>query len=365
MPGKPTISVAVLALGLGLGAVAGTDSGAPASHEAAAAFEGLFATDVRLTSTTLEYSRTRGAARVDASASLNTLGIDYQPAPFDFLGLSTPRDELRAGGFAGFDTELVRNLRGFTSVAAYTGYSDYRSVWFDEYYRQQFSTLPGYSEAAPRGEAVSTGLRWEYLAATGYLQADVGWRHDVISPGYEIDFDGLRRGRPNLYTAAYRFSVEQAFGRRLRVLQELRITETSDRDVRLAWQGAFNLALGERWTLRCLGGFARENPTFEAHFLGGAVEYESVGGWAVGVTGRFYRDTGEIENSNFSNAAPGVDAWQAGVSLRRSWGSHTLRLGVSPYFTRYQPYGIGTAFFQNLYRDRDWALVQLSFTTKF
>lgn len=365
MPGDKVTFMAVLGAWLGLLASARPDTDVPVTHEARAAFEGLFSTDVQLTASTLDYSQTRGVVRVDGSATFNTFDIDYQPAPFDFLGSAVHRGEFRGGGSLGLGVDLGPRLQASLSVAAYSGFTDYRSLWFDEYYRQQFSDLPGYSEAAPRGEAVSVGLRWEYLPATGFLQADVGWRHDVISPGYEIDFDGLRRGRPNLHTASYRFAVEHALGPRLRTLQELRVTETSDRDVRLAWQGAFNLAVYERWTLRLLGGFTRENPTFEAHFVGGAVEFSPADGWILGLTGRFYRDTGEIENSNFSNAAPGVDAWQTGLSIQRKWGARTVRLAASPYFTRYEPFGIGTAFFQNLYRDRDWAVVQLAYTHEF
>jgi hypothetical protein len=43
----------------------------------------------------------------------------------------------------------------------------------------------------------------------------------------------------------------------------------------------------------------------------------------------------------------------------------TFRLFAAPYATRYEPFGIGTAFFANLYRNRDWGLVQAAATFEF
>ena len=39
--------------------------------------------------------------------------------------------------------------------------------------------------------------------------------------------------------------------------------------------------------------------------------------------------------------------------------------GAGPYYTRYEPYGIGTAFFQNLYKNRSWLALQLAYTAEF
>ena len=70
------------------------------------------------------------------------------------------------------------------SGGLYDGFADYRSRWLDEYYRQQFSTIPGYQKADPKGFNVSAGLRWEYAPTTAFLQVEGGYLWDQIAPGY-------------------------------------------------------------------------------------------------------------------------------------------------------------------------------------
>ena len=51
--------------------------------------------------------------------------------------------------------------------------------------------------------------------------------------------------------------------------------------------------------------------------------------------------------------------------MRRVWGVHSVKLFAAPYFTRHEPAGIGTAFFQNLYRNRVWGVVQVAYAAEF
>jgi hypothetical protein len=103
----------------------------------------------------------------------------------------------------------------------------------------------------------------------------------------------------------------------------------------------------------------------QAFYFGGAVEYEATPSCLFSLSGRFYRDTGEIENSLFSNAAPGVEAYQIGVGFRYLLERAALKLFVAPYFTRYEPFGLGTAFFQHLYQDRAWGIAQIACVFQF
>jgi hypothetical protein len=250
-------------------------------------------------------------------------------------------------------------------ATAYDGFADYRSAWINEYWAQQFGDLPGYEAAAPRGEAGRLGLRWEYLPASGYVQLDAAFLKDQIAPGYEIDFDGLQRGRPTLYTRAFGLTTEQVLSPRLRSQLTLRMADTTDRDTRYGGQGWLNWAVAEGWVLRGTGGYAREAPTFEAWFVEAHVEHELARALWLRLTARHYQDTGEIENSLFSTAAPGLTAWQVGVGVSYTWGGSTLRAYVAPYFTDFEPFGLGTAFFGNLYRDRSWGIAQLAYHLEF
>jgi len=322
------------------------------------AFDGAFATDVQLTQGSASYRVGPGLWEASLNAGFGTIGLDYAPVGFDFLGQNARVDELRAFTQAAGRWRLFEVLTLVAGGGIYDGFTDYRSAWLSEYYRQQFSTLPGYIAPTPAGHNLSGGLRWEYLPATGFAQLDFSYLNDEIAPGYEIDFDGLRHGRPFLYTTVWRLAFENVLHRRLRVMHEFRRIDTSDRELRLGYQGSVNLALGERWIVKAQGGATTEQPEFDAWYVGGTVEYEIAPRWQLSAGGRYYADSGEIENSNFSNAAPPLHAWQAGVGMRYVTERWSFKLYAAPYATRYDPFGIGTAFFANLYRGRNWALVQ-------
>lgn len=344
------------------------DGGAPStlvSQQFDTHFEALVAQDIQLIQSGLAYGQKHGRFEWAVSLAYNAFVLDYQPASFDFLGLSTDLNESQLAGQASGRFRLNRILSLLASGGLYDGFTNYRNVWLNEYFRQQFSALPEYVPASPRGENVSVGLRWEYLPASAFVEGTVSYLHDEIAPGYEIDFTGLRRGRPNLDTLAYQVALENVLSRRVRIRNEFRLTDTTNRDLRYAYQGSLNVALGERWVAKLFGGYASETPTFTAHYFGGSVDFEPKAGWSLGVFGRRYLDSGEIENSLFSSAAPGLAAWQAGLTVRYTRGVHSFRLSAAPYFTRFEPFGIGTAFFQNLYRSRDWALLQLAYAAEF
>ncbi|MBL9135758.1 MAG: redoxin domain-containing protein [Verrucomicrobiales bacterium] len=337
----------------------------PTTLTTSAVFEGLFASDVMLTQSGVTVGTRRGSWEATIGGGLSTIGLDYEPAAFDFLGASSRVEEWRGAGQLAARWRFHERWTASAGAGVYDGFTDYRSAWLSEYYRQQFSGLPEYLSPTPAGHSVSAGLRWEYLPASGFAQLDYSYLSDEIAPGYEIDFDGLRRGRPYLYTHLFRLSLENIVHPRVRLLHEFRRTDTSDRDVRIGYQGSANIAVGERWVIRIQGGAAAEEPSFDAWYAGGTVECEVSSNWFLSLTGRYYEDSGEIENSNFSNAAPALQAWQVGLGLRYERDGFAVKLHAAPYATRYGPSGIGTAFFRNLYRDRDWGLLQAGIAMEF
>lgn len=336
------------------------------SGRADVAFEGLLAPDVTLTESSIASLQRWPHAELKATLTGQTFGFDYRPASFDFLGHDSRRDESRLAAHLAAQFNANERWRWLASAGAYEGFTDHRNAWLDEYYRQQFSGLDGfgdrYRRPAPGGINASTGFRWEYLPASGFLQVDAGYLHDRIAPGYEIDFEGLRRGRERLDSWTLHVGGENVLTRRLRLLNELRVTTTSGRETRWNLQSSANLALGERWIARAFAGHARERPGFEATYTGLTLECQFDGDWSLGVTGRFYTDTGEIESALFSSAAPGLRAWQTGLTVRKSWDNHSLRIHAAPYFTRYEPTGLGTAFFRNLYAARSWLQIQAAYS---
>ena len=338
----------------------------PLVHKLEADFESLWSSDILLTQSGVNYGQSRPSTEWNLGFSYGSIDFDYRPVSFDFLGSPVDVLEDRLAAQANWQGKRSERLTVLGSAGLYDGFTDYRSAWLNEYYRQQFSTLPTYQRADPKGWNFSAGLRWEYLPSTSFLQADLAYMRDNIAPGYEIDFDGLFRGRETLRTYAVSLSSENILTPRFRALNQVYLLDTTERELRFTYQTSLNWALGERWVWRSYAGLTLEDPDFEAYFVGSTMEYEYTPTLLLGVNGRFYRDSGEIENSLlFSAAAPRIYNYQAGFSLRWLKGESVLKITAAPYFMRYAPTSLGTAFFSNLYKDRDWGIAQIAYSVNF
>jgi hypothetical protein len=111
--------------------------------------------------------------------------------------------------------------------------------------------------------------------------------------------------------------------------------------------------------LRSEGGVATEEPKFNAWFVGGSLEYEITPAVQIGLTGRYYEDTGEIENSlPITSAAPPLRSWETGLRLRAGWPRVAFQVYAGILQADYdrQP-GIGEEF-TYLYSDRTWGLAR-------
>ena len=335
--------------------------------------ESIRAGDIALARGTAAARLVRGDTEFTFTLAQSGLEFDYQPAPFDFRGQSLTRDEtstaLRAAGQHRFGAGPATAL---VAVGGYRGYTSYRSAWLDEYYRQQYAHLSGtpglnaFRTASPGGHDGSLGARWEYVKGSAFAQLTAGWAQDRVSPGYEIDFTGLRRTADTLATSSLTLSLENVLTRRLRSRVEVRTAETSGRERRFGGEAELRAALGEPWIVRAHAGAAREAPTFRSHFGGLAVERELGAGYSAYVEGRLYRDTGEIENALlFSSAAPGLHTRSLGVGVRHDGERWSGRVAVGRLHTDFAPTNLNTDFFRNLYRDRSWLTLEAAGSIRF
>src|SRR5439155_5464205 len=140
----------------------------------------------------------------------------------DTFGFAEILRENRYAGQATARSRLSEKLTLVLSGGAYDGFQDYRRVWLNNYYRQQFTNprfppIPGYQEADPKGWNASGGLRWEYLPTTGFLEAKGSFAVDDVAPGFVRDpATGMAlRGRGTLYTPSFTVSSENVLSRRL------------------------------------------------------------------------------------------------------------------------------------------------------
>jgi hypothetical protein len=175
--------------------------------------------------------------RWDAALTYTAYKVDYEPfRPFDrLLGFAQRLHEDRIGGQATLRPKLAESFTLILSGGAYEGFQDYRRVWIDNYYRQQYDNPnfppipPGYTEADPKGWNVAGGFRWEYWPATGFLEARAGYNLDVVAPGYVLDtsrpVDPLVRGQDRLQTPSLKVSFENVLGARWRLLNEVQLSD--------------------------------------------------------------------------------------------------------------------------------------------
>ena len=346
-------------------------AGPPTTHKGEAAFDAMLASDVRITSTAIGYGQKQGGTDWKLNYTHNTYGVDYEPfRQFDFLGFSEKLHEDYNGGQASLRQKLGESLTLLASGGAYNGFTDYRSLWLANYYKQQFATFfpDVYVKPDPKGFNASSGLRWEYQPTTGFVEADFLYANDKIAPGYDRDPNtgaGLR-GASFLHTYSPTLKFENILTSRIRMLNEFQLTRTSRREPRYSYRGSVNIALGERWTWRTSGGYTHEDPTLRAWFAGSTLEFEITPKWLVNLSGLYYHDTGEIENSTFiSTAAPGLQTWQGGLGLRYAGKWSSFHLSAAPIWANYEPVTVVTRPFTNLYRDRAWVLVQAAWAIEF
>ena len=341
----------------------------PTLHSPEVSFEALLASDIALTTSTVSYGQQRGGTEWKIDYTHNSIGLDYEPyALFDFLGYAESVDQSRDAGQISLRQKLGEQLAFNFGGGGYIGFTDFRSAWLANYYKQQFSFVPGYSAPDPHGYNFSGSLRWEYQPTTGFIEAGFLYAHDVIAPGFEFEdrIGRALRGRSLLETYAPSLKFENVLTARIRVLNEFQLTLTTGREHRYGYHGSLNVALGERWVWRTVGGYTVEAPTLSAWNVGATLEFEMTPRWFLNLSGLYYHDTGELENSLFiSTAAPGLHTAQGGLGVRYAGENNSFSLSIAPIFAAYEPLAIGTRPFSNLYRDRTYLSVQAAWACNF
>lgn len=327
--------------------------------------EALLTDDYQLTQWNLRYGHAYGRTEWDAGLMIQTFDLDMRsPDPF-FTALNA-RNE-RVLGQLRVSQQVNDHLTLRLQGGYYEGFQNYRALWLHEYYKQ-IGNLPifdGYPEIDPRGYQLSTQSRWEYMPASGYLEAGIGFYRDHIAPSAEFERITVL-GRDRIDSIIYRVATENVLTKRLRSLVELQLTDTTDRQPRWSIQGSLNAALSESWVMRFQAGAATENPSFDSWFTGLTMEHDLNDAWLVSFFGRFYHDTGEIQNSlPSSNAPPGLSSYQLGLGLRWIGEKSSVRVSAGPYWTRYEDANIAAPFFEDIYQNRNWGLFQAAFDLKF
>lgn len=326
-------------------------------------FEGMQASDVLVSEVSLS-NRWRSQQRdVGLKIGWASMEVDYTPAAGDLLGTDGHRGAGRTSLQADWRGGLGNRFSPFASIGGYDGFTDFRSLWIDEYYRQLFAPMAGYGAAVPRGYNGGVGLRWDHVPGTGFLEFSAGWQTDQVSPAYDKEvFGPLLRGRDTFATWRGGLAWESVLSSRLRARADFGLNKTTARAWRLNGRAMLNYAVADTWVLRFEAGGAAEG-SFHGGSLAATVEHDWAARWYCGVTLRGYRDNGQISDPLVvSGAAPSLRTAQALLSLRWQGERAGWRLSAGPYLTRYSALTPASQRFANLYRDRNWGVLQLAGT---
>jgi hypothetical protein len=331
------------------------------------AVETLGCDDIHLQEVNLQADESRSSNQYAISATGGRIDIDYAPSRYDIVSRPIHRVEDRTGAELNARFSTDADFVPFAGAGGYRGYSDFRSVWLDEYYRQLFSGVPGYARVAPQGWHAMAGGRWAYVPGSAIMQVTLLQQGDTVSPGYQPQIGGpLLRGHASLQTTAVRISTENVLAPTVRSLLEAGATSTTGRGMRFSLQESLNWAVSDTLTLRTVVAGVHEQPAFNAASVLLSLERDWNSRWFAGLTVREYRDNGEVVDPLIeSDAAPALRTTSAAVSLRWQGERLAVRLEGGPYWTRYEAVAPSSVQFARLYQDRDWRRLECTVSWKF
>ncbi len=345
---------------------------AAAIDSAESAFELLDSDLTTVSLLTVHASSSAKDWELQTTVSQASYDIDFQPVSFDLFGIATQRDENTVSTNLTASKQIQDSLRVAFGAGYRDGFPNFRSVWLDTYFDQHFAPLEGvpghelYNDFKASAASFSSELKWEYLPANGVASVSLSRIQDNVSPGYEIDFDGIRRGELVLSTTSLSLVSENVLTPSMRSRVALSASETSARETRYSAEIAINTALGTHFIWRNKIGASTENPTFDARFFDTAIEYQASDSFAVYLQGRHYSDTGEIEDALlFSTAAPELTNDSIGLGLRYTGDSWSSKLGLMHSRSDFAETNPALDFFKNLYVDADWLTVQIAVAKTF
>ena len=331
--------------------------------EVEASVETLTSDDITVRSYLLKYSETEGPWKAEFGIGLNEYDLDYSPVLFGTNEVLLEKTLLiNLGITRQWSPEWATTLK----LSAYDGYSDYRSIWIAEFYRQFFGGFADYYNPDPHGQSLGASIKWDYLPGSGRAAISVDFGRDEIAPGWSFNSSTGRPepGREVLDTISGSLRAEQALNGWLKTEVELSLRKITDRDPRFGIRHSWAAVAGP-FGFRLTGGYTQEAPSFDALYGTALVEWKFLPQWTCHVGCRIYQDSGEIQTSGFNALAPPVDSTELFAGLHWDNGQVSVSAGVGLLTTDYEPLSQDNEFFGNLYRDRDWATFRIAASLRF
>lgn len=323
-------------------------------------YELLDSSDIKVRSGSASYQQEREDWTFSGRFGYIGYLLAYRPSP-KLGGLDRSLSESTWSG----DLSVSRKLNDSWEISlggrVYDGFSDYRSIWIAEFYRQDFNfPSSGYYAPDPGGWSVTGGVAWS-PSITRQVSLDVTYGQDTIAPGWTFQ----QPSNDLLQTYAVSARWQETLSPKLKIETSLSLSDVTSRQHRIIAQTSWHYALTSQLTLRAQAGGGKENPGFSSAYGGLYLHTELTSAWSVGVGARIYDDRGEIETSGFNTSAPGLSSAEFGMTALYQKNSHALRVSLSHFDTNYEPVSAENADFENLYRDRSWIALRLAYSREF
>jgi len=362
-PGKPASALPsrrIFFLAALLAGSAATAFGQESGPLLESGIESIHASDITSSSATFTWRREGETRQWQVTASFDAYDVDFVPNALS-AGISRPASlsEDRRGVDLSLTQSLSPRWEGTLSANVMEGFSDFRALWISEYYRQLFSGFSAYTNPDPGSHGASAALVWEAVPQNVFLDLTFGGSQERTAPGYERIIGpggGLEKDEELLNAWFATLGAEHFLSPRIRYRHELAFTTITGRDNRFSYRGQLNWAIADEWVSRSEFSHLREGSEFYAWSVGSSIERDWNERWFAGLSLRFYKDNGQLENALFTvtSAAPPLQSYRLTASLRYVSERFSLFLYAGPYVSDYGDPGDDIAPFANLYQDRDW-----------
>lgn len=324
--------------------------------------EALDGPDVLVLRTAAAYEQKRSDLTIGTTVGYTDYGVDHV-----FGRLETSLNERNRDGSLEVAWQVRDDLEWSTFGRVYDGFPDYAAVWIAESYRRFFGGHPSYHAPDPGGWSAGSSLAWDVVPGATRLTFDLGYGEDDVVPGWSFNTTNgrLEPSRGRLDTISGGISWEQAVNGWLKTEVAVRVQQISGREARVQAQNSWAIALGTDWTVKLNTGATRERPSYEAYYGGLSIDYQFLPGWHAGLGGRFYEDTGEVETTGITPAAPGLHSYELSATLLYDAGDWAVRVTSGLFGTEFDPVDPTNVVFPQLYRDRDWWVTRIAFSLSF
>ncbi|MGC9451661.1 MAG: hypothetical protein ACP5I4_09455 [Oceanipulchritudo sp.] len=322
--------------------------------------EVIHSDDVTTSSGTVGWRNETGLIQYQVRATYDRFDVDFVPNTLS-AGILQARDvnQDRTGIDFSVTQPLSERLEATVSASLVEGFSDYRAVWISEYYRQLFSRFEEYEDPDPGSYGASLAVQWEAVPQNVFIDLTIGGAQERISPGYERIIGpggGLEKDEELLNAWYGTLGIEHYLSARHRVRHEFAASTVTGRDTRISYRGQLNWAIAAEWVSRSEFSYLSEGSEFYAWSAGTGIERDWGERWFAGLTLRYYKDNGQLENALFTvtSAAPPLESYRLTATVRYVGERFSALLYAGPYITEYGDPGDDIAPFANLYEDRDW-----------